>query len=102
MVGAAAAYTERDAVFDVAVPRLLVTTTLKIAPLSSIVVAGVSYVALVAPAMATPFLCHWKLRGEAPDAVTEKCAGWPTVTAALTGCAMIEGTVAVGNVCTTG
>jgi len=43
----------------VALPALLVTTTLNSEPLSELVVAGVVYVEEVAPLMAVPFFCHW-------------------------------------------
>jgi hypothetical protein len=41
------------------VPPGLVTLTLKSAPLSVTTVAGVVYVALVAPMIALPFFSHW-------------------------------------------
>ena len=40
-------------------PARLDTVTVKTAPLSFSAVAGVVYVELVAPVMATPFLNHW-------------------------------------------
>jgi hypothetical protein len=43
----------------VALPALLVTTTLNREPLSELVLAGVVYVEEVAPLMAVPFFCHW-------------------------------------------
>jgi hypothetical protein len=43
----------------VALPAALVTTTVNFAELSPVVVAAVVYELIVAPAMFTPFLCHW-------------------------------------------
>jgi hypothetical protein len=43
----------------VALPALLVTTTINRDPLSELVPAGVVYVEEVAPPMAVPFFCHW-------------------------------------------
>jgi hypothetical protein len=43
----------------VALPALLLTTTVNSARLSEAVVGGVVYVEEVAPLMAVPFFCHW-------------------------------------------
>jgi hypothetical protein len=43
----------------VALPALLVTTTINSEPLSELVVAGVVYVEEVAPLTAFPFFRHW-------------------------------------------
>jgi hypothetical protein len=43
----------------VTLPALLLTTTLKDAPLSAVVVGEVVYDALVAPLMRALFLLHW-------------------------------------------
>jgi hypothetical protein len=43
----------------VALPALLLTVTAKRAPSSAVVVGGVVYDALVAPAMFAPFFAHW-------------------------------------------
>ena len=53
-----AAATVRVASLLVALPFELLTTTLNCAPLSAEVVAGVVYVAAVAPLIAEPFFCH--------------------------------------------
>jgi hypothetical protein len=51
--------TLRVAALLVALPALLLTTTLKRARLSEAVVGGVMYVEKVAPLTAVPFFCHW-------------------------------------------
>jgi hypothetical protein len=43
----------------VALPALLLTTTVNSARLSEAVVGGVVYNEEVAPLMADPFFCHW-------------------------------------------
>jgi hypothetical protein len=43
----------------VALPALLVTTTVNSARLSEAVVGGVVYAEEVAPLIAAPFFCHW-------------------------------------------
>jgi hypothetical protein len=43
----------------VALPALLVTSTVNRARLSEAVVGGVVYDEAVAPLMAVPFFCHW-------------------------------------------
>jgi hypothetical protein len=53
-----AAVTVRVAALLVALPFALLTTTTNCAPLSAGVVAGVVYVAEVAPLIAEPFFCH--------------------------------------------
>ena len=55
----AAAATLRVAALLVALPALLVTTTVNRAPLSELVVAGVVYAEEVAPLIAVPFFRHW-------------------------------------------
>jgi hypothetical protein len=47
------------AVLLVALPALLVTTTVNSSPLSELVVAGVVYDEEIAPLMAVPFFRHW-------------------------------------------
>ena len=47
------------AALEVAVPTEFVTTTRNVAPSSAAVVAGVVYVAPVAPAMSVVPRCHW-------------------------------------------
>jgi len=60
IVGATtAAFTVSVAELLVAFPAAFVITTLKVAPLSAVVVTGVVYVEDVAPAIAEPFFCHW-------------------------------------------
>jgi len=54
----AAALTVRVAAVLVALPALLVNTTVKFAPLSEVVVAEVVQVDDVAPLIAVPFLLH--------------------------------------------
>src|ERR1700674_4648057 len=56
---AAAGATLRVAALLVALPALLVTTTVNRAPLSELVVAGVVYAEEVAPLIAVPFFRHW-------------------------------------------
>ena len=51
--------TMRVAASLVTLPTELLTCTAKSAPLSAALVAGVVYVALMAPLIFTPFLCHW-------------------------------------------
>lgn len=51
--------TFRVAALLVALPALLLTTTVKSAPLSVAVVGGVVYVEEVAPLSAVPFFRHW-------------------------------------------
>jgi hypothetical protein len=53
------AETFRVAALLVALPALLLTTTVNSAPLSAAVVGGVVYVEEVAPLIAVPFFCHW-------------------------------------------
>jgi hypothetical protein len=43
---------------DVTLPRLLLTTTVNTLPLSPLIVFGVVYDALTAPAISTPFFFH--------------------------------------------
>jgi len=74
----------------VTVPRLLFTWTVNTAPLSTAAIAGVVYVAAVAPLIFTPFLCHWKVSGGDPAPVTENVAVWPTDTVTPYGCVAIE------------
>ena len=50
--------TVRIAALLVALPALLVTTTLNCAALSEVVVTGVVYADDIAPLMADPFFCH--------------------------------------------
>ena len=76
-------------------PALFATTTANFAPSSAPIVAGVVYVAEVAPATAAPFLLHWYERGAVPVAVTLNVAvagaatawfcGWEVVDGAKTG-----------------
>ena len=54
-----AALSDSVAALLVALPALLVTTTINSEPLSELVVAGVVYVEEVAPLMAVPFFRHW-------------------------------------------
>ena len=56
---AGAAVTVRVAALLVTLPVALVTVTVNCAPLSDDAVAGVVYVAEVAPLIAIPFLFHW-------------------------------------------
>jgi hypothetical protein len=53
------AVTVRVAALLVTLPLELLTTTLNCAPLSAEVLAGVLYVAAVAPLIAAPLFCHW-------------------------------------------
>ena len=84
------------AALEVADPTLFVTVTVKLLLLSVEAVAGVVYVAFVAPAIVEPFLNHWKVKGAVPAAVTENVADCPCVTAVLTGCTMMDGAVGAG------
>lgn len=54
-----AAVTERVAALLVTLPVLLLTVTVKEAPLSEVDVAGVVYDDKVAPEIALPFFFHW-------------------------------------------
>ncbi|EFK95336.1 membrane protein [sediment metagenome] len=54
----AGAFTVNVATLDVALPALFATTTLNCEPLSPITVAGVVYVATVAPEIFTAFFRH--------------------------------------------
>jgi hypothetical protein len=54
-----AAFTVRVAALLVMLPTLLVTVTVNCAPLSEVAVAGVVYVAEVAPLIAVPPFFHW-------------------------------------------
>jgi hypothetical protein len=76
-----------------ALPTLLLTTTTNCAPLSDEVVAGVAYVAEVAPGMLVPFFCHWYRKGPEPLATTENVAVCPTATLWFTGWEVIDGAV---------
>jgi hypothetical protein len=53
------ALTVRVAALLVALPALLVSTTVNRAPLSELAVAGVTYEEEIAPLIATAFFCHW-------------------------------------------
>jgi hypothetical protein len=64
----------------VSLPFTLLTTQLKTAPSSEDVVGGVVYVEAVAPSMGDPPLCHWKLNGSVPVAVTLNVAVEPSGT----------------------
>ena len=68
------------AVLLVADPRELLMVTWKLAPLSAVVVAGVVYVAEVAPLIALPFFDHWYVSGDWPAALTENVAICPALT----------------------
>jgi len=57
--GVAGGFTVNVALLLVTLPALLLTVTAKRAPSSAIVVGGVVYDALVAPAMFAPFFAHW-------------------------------------------
>ena len=75
-------------------PARLDTVTVNTAPLSFNAVAGVVYVELVAPLMATPFLYHWYVSGPVPLAETLNVAVCPTVTVWLTGWLTANGVTA--------
>jgi hypothetical protein len=51
--------TVRVAALLVWLPAALATLTVKVAPLSPLIVGGVVYVELVAPLMAAPVFDHW-------------------------------------------
>jgi hypothetical protein len=57
--GEVAAFTFSVAATLVTLPAALLTTTLKVEPLSVVDVAEVVKLAEAAPLMATPFFCHW-------------------------------------------
>jgi hypothetical protein len=58
-------------------------------------------VAEVAPLMAVPFLLHWYVKGDVPDAATVNDAVFPAITDWLAGCVVIVGaTVALVTVST--
>jgi hypothetical protein len=57
-VGVGVGFTVNVALLLVTLPKRLLTVTAKSAPLSSAVVGGVVYDALVPPAMFTPFFLH--------------------------------------------
>ncbi|MGB2621956.1 MAG: hypothetical protein WA857_16770 [Candidatus Acidiferrum sp.] len=92
IVAPVVAETFRVAALLVALPALLLTTTVNSARLSAAVVGGVVYVEEVAPLIAVPFFRHWYLNGAVPVTATEKFAVCPAVTSALTGCEVMEGT----------
>ena len=58
-VGVVVVLTVSVAALLVALPTELLTTTSNLDPLSEAAVGGVPYVADVAPAIFTAFLCHW-------------------------------------------
>jgi hypothetical protein len=64
----------------VTLPAAFVTVTWKVDPLSDSVVAGVVYVAAVAPPIGIPSFSHWNWRGSDPPTATVKVAEVPTVT----------------------
>src|ERR1700687_3210595 len=72
-------------------PALFATTTANFAPSSAPIVAGVVYVAEVAPATAAPFLLHWYERGAVPVAVTLNVAVAGAATAWFCGWGGIDG-----------
>jgi hypothetical protein len=59
IAGAGAGFTVSVAGALVIVPAVFVNTTANVDPLSAVVVTGVVQLAEVAPAMFTPFFCHW-------------------------------------------
>jgi len=79
----------------VAVPIVLVTTTLNCAELSEVVTGGVTNVEDVPPLTGEPFFLHWNPIGDEPVAATVKVALWPTGTVLLVGCDVICGAVTV-------
>jgi hypothetical protein len=60
-------------------------TTRNCSPLSAVVVTGVVYELVVAPAMATPSCCHWYANGALPVATTANVAVCPAATVWLAG-----------------
>ena len=98
----AAGFTVSSAAFVVALPAELVAMTRYCLPLSVVAVAGVVYVAAVAPAMLAQVAplsldsCHCKLGVGTPLAATVKVAAAGAVTVCAVGCVVMAGACDAG------